>query len=98
MYALRARILAFARANGTMPRDLASLPSVAAYSNEIADGWGQPIQLSIVEDRYVILKSFGADKRSGGREEGADIEGRFLLKKADGKWGEISDDWLDVPR
>jgi len=97
MNALRARILAYSRANGAMPRDLRSLPSVTNYTNAVVDGWGQPIQFSIVENRYAILKSLGADKRPGGQNDDADIESRFLLRKDDGTWGDISDEWSKAP-
>jgi hypothetical protein len=98
MNGLRARILASIQTNGTVPPDLTSLPLATDYTNDVVDGWGQPIQLSVVDNKYIVLRSLGADRIPGGAGEDADMEGRFLFKKDDGKRCVMSDGWSKPPR
>jgi len=97
MWALKVRILRFARANDRLPATLEELPPSASLGNTTNDGWGHPIVVSFAPDGTVTLTSYGRDGVPGGTGEDADIVTSFTAKTTNGSWADEQVPWVKPP-
>jgi len=80
MHVLRQHFEEYYRTQGDLPSDLQALRSWASGSIDVTDAWGNEICYQIGDDGRVVLSSFGADGRPGGRAPvDADIVLRFAV-------------------
>lgn len=97
MWVIKRRIIQFARANGTLPPALTSVPEMPGYDNALHDGWGNTISYSVGDNGLVTLTSLGSDRQAGGTGNAADLVGRFSPRTPAGAWADELDEWAVPP-
>ena len=71
---LQQRVIEFAKVHGRMPTGLQELALTSVNRDSTVDAWQQPIKFRLTSNDVAILSSFGADRKSGGIGQDADIE------------------------
>jgi hypothetical protein len=94
MQGLKRRILRDAQAKGVLPVSLKNLLPIEGFDNSLLDGWGREIVFD-VSSGTVTLRSFGADGKTGGTGEDADIARSFPTRAADNQWNDESVAWTE---
>lgn len=89
-----ARVNLYAEQHHEIPSSLAVLLKREGYANQMADGWGRPLQYSVGDDGRLKLTSLGRDGTPGGTEEDADISKPYLGERSDGSLWVGSEMWI----
>lgn len=88
------RMQLYMREHGQPPPSLAVLPVREGHCNRTTDGWGHEILYSVDEEGIITLTSLGADGKSGGEGDNADIVRRWRTRNADGSSCVNDEYWL----
>ncbi len=87
-------LITFARIHGRLPNRLSEAPETngtwPAQINSRIDAWGTPLFYRANADGSVILGSYGADRRPGGKGEDADLTYSFIAREGSGEWAKTN--------
>ncbi len=97
MHVSRWRILQFAYRHNKLPATLAELPARPGYDNATDDAWGRPLDYSVDDSGAVMLRSLGADRRSGGEGDDRDMTAVFPSRDAQNHWQQERAEWKQDP-